>query len=204
MPVQIVALSGPLAGRSFPLGNAPFSLGRTPENSVVIASPLASRRHAELRPEGGGYVLYDLNSSNGTLVNGQRAQIHRLQPGDVIGIGDESFRFDAPATDKTLLATPQPMATQPITPPAYSPQLAQTPLPPMAGQGAALPGAPVTPQRPHARLPIVLAVGLLLTCVLVASVGGGAVFLLSRSGGLPPPAAHETTTTNGAGQAASV
>ncbi|MEI7771232.1 MAG: FHA domain-containing protein, partial [Chloroflexales bacterium] len=113
MPLQIVALSGPLAGRIFPLGDAPLSLGRTSENTVMIASPLASRRHAELRHEGGGYMLYDLGSSNGTSVNGQRVQALRLSPGDVITIGDESFRFDAPAVDKTLLAAPaQPAPTQ--------------------------------------------------------------------------------------------
>jgi hypothetical protein len=207
VPLQIVALSGPLAGRAFPLGNAPLSLGRTPENMIVIASPLASRRHAELRPEGGGYVLYDLNSSNGTLVNGQRVQVQRLQPGDVIAIGDESFRFDAPAVDKTLLATPQPVPTQLVgsasPAPPYQPQGARSPLPPVAGPGFALPPGtpPASPPAKSSRLPIFIVVGLLLVCVVVAGLGGG-VFLITRGGGFPPPATREPAATRVAGDAA--
>ncbi len=183
MPLQIVALSGPLAGRAFPMGNAPLSFGRTPENTIVIASPLASRRHAELRPEGGGHVLYDLGSVNGTLVNGQRMQTRRLQPGDVIAIGDESFRFDAPAVDRTLLATPPQPAPPQLGGGAAPVRGAQQPLPPVAGPGFALPqaAAPAAP-RPSSRLPIFIAVGLLLACVVLAGLGGG-VLLLTRSGG---------------------
>jgi hypothetical protein len=197
VPLQIVALSGPLAGRSFLLGDVPLSLGRTPENTVIIASPLASRRHAELRHEGDGYVLYDLGSSNGTSVNGQRVQSMRLSPGDVITIGDESFRFDAPAVDKTLLVVPpQPVPTQLAggTPPPFN---AQAPLPPVAGAvGLGLPPPPASPQRSGSRLPIFIALGLLLTCVVVAGLAGGAL-LLTRSigsGGLSATQAPVSTS----------
>ncbi|MBX0328733.1 FHA domain-containing protein [Oscillochloris sp. ZM17-4] len=196
--MHIVALSGPLAGRTFPLGDVPLSLGRTPENTIVIASPLASRRHAELRPEGGGYVVYDLGSSNGTSVNGQRVQSHRLMPGDVIMIGDESFRFNAPAVDQTLLAAPAP--TQLVggaQPPA------QPPLPPVAGPGFGLPPlAASRPPRSGSRLPIFIALGVLMACVVVAGLGGG-VFLLTRSGGggTTTSATREPVATSAAGAA---
>lgn len=193
MPQQIVALSGPLVGRVFALADSPLSFGRTPENSIVIASPLASRRHAEIRREGDGYVLYDLGSSNGTLVNGQRMQSQRLQPGDVISIGDETFRFDAPAIDKTLLAAPPvsvPTAAAqgpaPLPPNVGSP--AQSPLPPLPNYVPA--GGPATPQR-SSRLPILIALGVLVACVLLGGLAGG-VFLFTRVRNGIPPVSQQT------------
>lgn len=201
MSSQIVALSGPHAGRSFPLSGAPFTFGRTPDNAVVIASALASRRHAEIRLEGGLPVLYDLNSSNGTFVNGQRIQRHPLNPGDVIQIGDEQYRLDAPAVDKTLLATPAPPQPQQPLPPTPTPPLPHSPTPP-------LPHSP-TPRR--SRLPIILAVLGLLSCVIVAGLAGG-VYLLTRGGSIaggggggfgdPTPAGPAPTRAPVAGDAA--
>ncbi len=183
MPLQIVALSGPLAGRTFPLGSGSLSFGRTSDNTVVISSPLASRRHAELRFEAGGYVLYDLNSSNGTLLNGQRVQVQRMNPGDVITIGDESFRFDAPvaAVDKTLVATPQAPPTQPVAGGYAAPP--PLPPPPVGGAGFQVPPASAAPPpRKRSRWPLCLALSMLFLCVAVASVGGG-VYWYTRGGG---------------------
>jgi len=205
---QIVAIRGPLAGRSFALGEAPLSFGRTPENTVVIASPLSSRRHAEVRRDGDGYVLADLGSSNGTLLNGQRVQAQRLRPGDVFEIGDEAFRFDAAqpaAVDRTLLAgtpPPAPPAAPPIyaaqQPPAYGGQQppaygGQQPLPPLPSGAAAPPPAYAAPPPAYAapqaappakrsRLPIFLGLGLLFMCVALTGLIGG-VYALTRIGG---------------------
>jgi len=188
--LQIVAISGPLTGRTFPLSNTPLSLGRTPDNTVVIASALASRRHAELRYEGNGYVLYDLGSSNGTSVNGQRVQTARLNPGDVITIGDESFRFDAPAMDKTLLASGTP------PPPAFG---VQTPLPPVvSAPGYGLPHPAMSASsRPTSRKPVMIVVGLLLACAVVAGLGGGALLITRMSGGGLPLIAPSTAGGQG-------
>jgi pSer/pThr/pTyr-binding forkhead associated (FHA) protein len=106
---QIVALRGSLVGRRFALGAAPLSFGRSAESTVVIADRQASRRHAEVYHEAGGYVLHDLGSRNGTFVNGERTQSRMLRPGDQIAIGDEAFGFetgDTPAADSddTLIA----------------------------------------------------------------------------------------------------
>ncbi|PMP85136.1 MAG: FHA domain-containing protein, partial [Chloroflexus aggregans] len=67
MAARLIAVSGSRAGHSFQLSDTPVTIGRSPDNSIVIASQLASRRHAEIRREGGVYVLVDLGSSNGTL-----------------------------------------------------------------------------------------------------------------------------------------
>ncbi|WP_068923160.1 FHA domain-containing protein [Planobispora rosea] len=97
MAPVIVGDEGPLSGQRFALGDTPITFGRRSGSSVVIASRRASRCHAEVRHEGGRYVLHDLGSRNGTLVNGVRVTSHVLQPGDLIMIGEERFRFLAAA-----------------------------------------------------------------------------------------------------------
>ncbi|RMD73344.1 MAG: FHA domain-containing protein, partial [Chloroflexi bacterium] len=94
MTARVIAVSGPRAGHLFQLSDTPITIGRSPDNSIVIASQLASRRHAEIRREGGVYVLVDLGSSNGTLLNGKPVQRQILRTGDTFVIGDEVFRFE--------------------------------------------------------------------------------------------------------------
>jgi len=89
-----VTLQGPLMGKRFPIGKTPVTFGRDEDNVVVLTSKIASRNHAEVRAEDSGYVLHDLGSRNGTRVNGNPITIHKLQAGDQIIIGDETFRFE--------------------------------------------------------------------------------------------------------------
>jgi hypothetical protein len=72
--------------RHFPLDKVLVTMGRKLDNHLVLADPHVSRRHAEIRLQGGSFVLRDLNSTAGTRVNGQLVHEHSLQPGDVIGI----------------------------------------------------------------------------------------------------------------------
>jgi 2-polyprenyl-6-methoxyphenol hydroxylase-like FAD-dependent oxidoreductase len=103
MPPAIVGREGPLAGRRFPISDAPITFGRKDDNSVVIASGRASRLHAEVLHEAGDYVLHDRGSRNGTFVNGSRITSHVLQPGDLITIGDETFSFEAADEAETIV-----------------------------------------------------------------------------------------------------
>lgn len=106
MSPAIVGCEGPLSGQRFPISDAPITFGRRDDNSVVIASGSASRFHAEVLREADGYVLYDRESRNGTLVNGGRVTSQVLQPGDLITIGDETFWFKASAEmEKTMDAS---------------------------------------------------------------------------------------------------
>ncbi len=69
-------------------------LGRSKDCDIQLADPNASRRHAELRQEGSAYWLIDLDSTNGTLVNGRRAARAKLESGDTITIGSTELLFE--------------------------------------------------------------------------------------------------------------
>src|SRR5574341_959957 len=69
-----------------PLKEAVVNIGRRLENQVVIDDPRISRQHAQLRAIRGHYVLFDLNSTGGTFVNGQRTTQTVLYPNDVISL----------------------------------------------------------------------------------------------------------------------
>jgi hypothetical protein len=103
MPPRLVGHQGSLAGQQFPIGATPLTLGRNSDNNVVITVGNVSRFHAEVRRERHGFVLYDSGSSNGTRVNGARVTSHELQPGDLIEIGTETFRFEAADAMETIL-----------------------------------------------------------------------------------------------------
>lgn len=62
------------------------NLGRRPDNHLVIDDPQVSRLHAQIRYARGQYILFDLNSTGGTSVNGVRIHQYALKPGDVISL----------------------------------------------------------------------------------------------------------------------
>jgi hypothetical protein len=96
--MRLMGIHGELTGQRFDLETAPLTMGRGADNHVILSTRLASRHHAELRPDGGGWTLHDGGSTNGTAVNGRRVRSHRLRPGDEIAIGHEVFRLEvAPA-----------------------------------------------------------------------------------------------------------
>jgi hypothetical protein len=70
-----------------------FFIGRNDTCSIEIKEPRVSRLHAKIRPEKGGYILYDLVSKGGTVVNGKKIQRHRLRHNDRIAIGYTEITF---------------------------------------------------------------------------------------------------------------
>jgi pSer/pThr/pTyr-binding forkhead associated (FHA) protein len=77
----------------FPLKEPIINIGRRLENHLVIDDPRISRNHAQLRAINGRYVLFDLNSTGGTFVNGQRTSQTVLYPGDVISLAGVALIF---------------------------------------------------------------------------------------------------------------
>ena len=80
-------------GRTLPLTGAEVTIGRLPECDVVVDDPGASRQHARIGRTDGGFVLVDLGSTNGTLVNDLPVQEHMLENGDRITIGQTVLEF---------------------------------------------------------------------------------------------------------------
>ncbi len=83
-----------LAGLHRTLDRRVVSLGRSKDCDLVVDDPSASRRHAEVHSENGDYWLVDLGSTNGTEVNGRRIDRAKLEPGDVITIGQTRVSFE--------------------------------------------------------------------------------------------------------------
>lgn len=85
---------GPETGMVFELSRqSATSIGRAKANDVRLDDVAISSQHCRIRPEGGTFVLHDLESTNGTLVNNHRVSRHVLAPGDVIKMGDTSLEF---------------------------------------------------------------------------------------------------------------
>jgi FhaA, N-terminal domain/FHA domain len=84
-----------LDGKRLVVGPAGVTLGRSRQADVVLSDPNVSRRHAEIRPRGGSWVLTDLGSTNGSRINGQRVEGSEvIRPGDEIELGATSLRFE--------------------------------------------------------------------------------------------------------------
>jgi pSer/pThr/pTyr-binding forkhead associated (FHA) protein len=79
--------------RVHPLTETVVNIGRRLENNLVIDDPRVSRNHAQLRAIKGRFVLFDLNSTGGTFVNGQRTSQTVLYPGDVISLAGVALIF---------------------------------------------------------------------------------------------------------------
>ncbi len=84
----------------FTLDQVVINIGRRTSNHLIIDDPRVSRNHAQLRAIRGRYVLFDLNSTGGTYVNGQRIVQQALKPGDVISLAGVPLIYgeDAPAS----------------------------------------------------------------------------------------------------------
>ena len=107
----------------FPLVLSVINIGRRLDNQLIIDDPRVSRNHAQLRAIKGRFVLFDLNSTGGTFVNGQRTSQTVLYPGDVISLAGVALIFgqdnppprldltDAVATESDPGASERPTAT---------------------------------------------------------------------------------------------
>ncbi len=84
------------AGAAVPLDSAPLTVGRGGQNDLVLAGDqFASARHARVEVRGDAVWVQDLDSTNGTYVNGARVVgAQRLEPGDVLRVGETDLRLE--------------------------------------------------------------------------------------------------------------
>ncbi len=86
-------IMGPLASQMLQLTEEVTTLGSVAGNTVVLADPAVSRKHAGIRRVDGGYELADLGSTNGIYVNGRKMPKKMLDQGDIIRIGNTEAVF---------------------------------------------------------------------------------------------------------------
>ena len=85
------------SGAAHLIGSQPVTIGREPSSDIPVHNEDVSRQHAYVLRTPQGFLLVD-SSLHGTYVNGERVQAQRiLVDGDVLDIGDQSFRFDQPS-----------------------------------------------------------------------------------------------------------
>jgi hypothetical protein len=90
---ELVLLKDGRPAQTYPLSKPVVTLGRLSDCDVVLQDPGASRRHAEIRRQDDSYVIIDLGSTNGTMVNEATVDERQLEEGDRITIGRTVLEF---------------------------------------------------------------------------------------------------------------
>lgn len=93
MPPVLIAVDGPLKGSRLPVSSEATSIGRISSNDVTLLDVAVSRRHCTIEHKEGHFLLIDLESHNGTFVNGLPVRRYILQDGDRVEIGKSAFVF---------------------------------------------------------------------------------------------------------------
>lgn len=100
---SLFVIQGRDQGVRFELDGTPVVLGRSGDNILQLNDTEVSRKHAELSRRGGAYYLRDLNSSNGTFVNGSPIRQHELRTGDRVQLGRTVLLYTGELEDSSSL-----------------------------------------------------------------------------------------------------
>ena len=133
---RLVVINKTLARSAHELGDGWATIGRGNGNAFQIVERSVSGRHCEVRLISGDLQVRDLNSTNGTLVDGHKIDEAFVKPGQILQLGDVQMRFEAsvPATPKPAANSPAPVAVAvpaPV-PVASAPAPAPVPTPTVA------------------------------------------------------------------------
>jgi len=97
---RLLVITGPDQGVSHPIATDSFAIGRNPRNQLSLTDSSVSREHCVILRQGDDFLIRDLGSFHGTLVNGARATERTLANGDTIQLGRSRLRF---LTDEEIL-----------------------------------------------------------------------------------------------------
>ena len=151
-------LKGPYGQTNLEPTPYPYTIGRAPENLLVVNDPKVSSHHAQIRPEEQGYDIVDLGSSNGTFVNEQRLvpNVPRLlYTGDQVRIGDTVFVYEAGAMSQPFGESTAYGGFSQGSTPSYSPVVATPPPYRVDSYGAPQGGyAPYSPAPAPTPVPV--------------------------------------------------
>lgn len=186
--LHIIAATGPVKGRHIVPGSRPIMLGRTPDNTVPLDDPRVSRHHARLYCHEGALWIEDLDSTNGTLVNGERIiEPTQLAVGDVIEVGQTRLNIadSPPHTMREATLFDMPLAGQEEKESSDTepnePILAEEAEAAASSDGfidAPTPEVPASPDSQHRRRNLIVLIAVIVgACVLmscfVMALGGG-------------------------------
>ena len=103
---KLVILSAGMTGRSHELTVDKTTIGRVEDNTFPITDPSVSSHHCEVLLKGGDIVVHDLNSTNGSYINGEKITEATLKPGQILRLGQVELRLesDAPTAAVTTIA----------------------------------------------------------------------------------------------------
>src|SRR5215472_1322308 len=91
---KLVVLSAGMTGRTHDLKVDKTTIGRVEDNTFQIAEPSVSSHHCEIILRGSDVVVKDLNSTNGSYINGEKITESVLKPGQVLRLGQIEIRLD--------------------------------------------------------------------------------------------------------------
>src|SRR5215510_7197645 len=102
---KLVILSEGMTGRSHELNVEKTTIGRVEDNTFQIAEPSVSSHHCEVLMRGEEVVVRDLNSTNGTFINGEKVSESILKPGQTLRLGQIELKLDTGTGTATAPAT---------------------------------------------------------------------------------------------------
>jgi hypothetical protein len=114
---KLVILNQGMTGRSFDLNVERTTVGRVEDNTLQIPDPSVSSHHAEILLRGTEILVRDLNSTNGTFLNGEKISETVLQPGQVLRFGQVELKID----DGKPVGPPAPLPVSGAAAPAPAP-----------------------------------------------------------------------------------
>lgn len=149
----LIGMSAEVKGDSHTIDRDRVTIGRNTTNLITIEHPTVSGRHCCITREGHRYQVKDLDSTNGTRVNGKDIENEPLHPKDLLQIGSVEFMFDAEEVD-----------TEPVkrkTPPNADVEISEGPATAPISFGSISPFGPRSKENPALWYILIIVIGLL-------------------------------------------